>query len=752
MKIKLGRVRYRFWPWTVASGRVFNGVYAFDSETTRIDEEHPWISPAYVLGAAFDGRQGYFIPRDRAEAFFTAHSGTPIVFHNAPFDLAVLHTLAPDMDVYGKVDKDQVWDTQLLHRLYVLGTDGHPASGRGESTLEHCAEHYLGVRLAKDVVDSKGDLVRLSYSRWLNRPAEEIEQVYLKYLGEDTIATFLVYQDLRRRMTKLLEDSQRVWGFAAEEWLAEQVHRWGPQTHHIQLRAAVVLREITANGLHLDMARRAQLVQSLEAALEPRRAALRKYGYLPGRGSGKALQGILRRLERNHPEIEFPRTDTELYATSHEALQELIDVVPFVKLLMEYRETDKLLKSFVEKMNRGVLHASFNVLARTGRTTSFGEINAQNLPTDDEVRSCFVPSHGNVFIDADYKTIELATLAEACVGQFGLESKMAEAINAGKDLHTWVAARVTGKPEADVTKAERQNAKPINFGKPGGMGNRTMKAYANANYGVRLTDDEVEALSEVWFEVFPEMREYLSDATDTGLEFAKLFRLTPASHYEHTGDRRFVGHPANHGRGHRPHAILGAMCMKVLGTPDPQTQAGKPYPPGDIDYFWTRVEERINKLPKKLRQAVRDRQPSPRLRRAAFGLVGRGSVFTLTGRLRANASYCARHNTVFQGLAADGAKLALWLLWRAGYRIVNFIHDQVLVEVPADSNLRWHAERIRRLLIEGMRQVVPDVHVDVSYAATARWYKDAEAVFGGRPKKLLLWSPPTKKENQSVAG
>jgi hypothetical protein len=50
-------------------------------------------------------------------------------------------------------------------------------------------------------------------------------------------------------------------------------------------------------------------------------------------------------------------------------------------------------------------------------------------------------------------------------------------------------------------------------------------------------------------------------------------------------------------------------------------------------------------------------------------------VFALTGRLRAAATYSARHNTVFQELAADGSKLALWLLWRAGYRIVNFIHD-----------------------------------------------------------------------------
>src|SRR5207245_585572 len=99
------------------------------------------------------------------------------------------------------------------------------------------------------------------------------------------------------------------------------------------------------------------------------------------------------------------------------------------------------------------------------------------------------------------------------------------------------------------------------------------------------------------------------------------------------------------------------------------------------------------------------------------------------------------HNAVFQGLAADGAKNALWLLWRGGYRIVNFIHDQVLIEVPATSDLKHEAEKISDLMIRGMRAVVPDIEIDVSYAATDRWYKDAEAIFDETGKELLLWRP-----------
>ena len=84
----------------------------------------------------------------------------------------------------------------------------------------------------------------------------------------------------------------------------------------------------------------------------------------------------------------------------------------------------------------------------------------------------------------------------------------------------------------------------------------------------------------------------------------------------------------------------------------------------------------------------------------------------------------------------------MWELWRAGYRIVNEIHDQFLIEVPADSDLKEHAERIRKIMIEGMRMVVPDVKIDVSYAATNRWHKDAEAVYNDDQSQLLIWKPP----------
>ena len=86
--------------------------------------------------------------------------------------------------------------------------------------------------------------------------------------------------------------------------------------------------------------------------------------------------------------------------------------------------------------------------------------------------------------------------------------------------------------------------------------------------------------------------------------------------------------------------------------------------------------------------------------------------WTLTGRKRARASYCARKNFPFQGLASDGAKLAMYYLDFAGIDVVGFVHDEIISEVPihlADKLLKKQEE----IMINAMKIVVPDVKVTV---------------------------------------
>ena len=45
-------------------------------------------------------------------------------------------------------------------------------------------------------------------------------------------------------------------------------------------------------------------------------------------------------------------------------------------------------------------------------------------------------------------------------------------------------------------------------------------------------------------------------------------------------------------------------------------------------------------------------------------------------------NYTQARNTPFSGLAADGAKMALWNLTHIGFRVSAFVHDEFVIELP----------------------------------------------------------------------
>ena len=196
MDITLGNFSADFHPCAPADGQVFFDAIAIDTETTRIDNQRPWLTPSYVSARPAMASVASLSHGIACVTFLRAHWGVPLILHNAPFDLAVIHQLVPELDLYRRVELGSVWDTQLLHRLYKLASEGHTALGKGGSTLETCASEYVGAELPKDDCDSRGNLVRLSFDQYLNRPPSEIEPIYLEYVAKDTLATFLVYREL----------------------------------------------------------------------------------------------------------------------------------------------------------------------------------------------------------------------------------------------------------------------------------------------------------------------------------------------------------------------------------------------------------------------------------------------------------------------------------------------------------------------------------------------------------------------------
>ena len=79
---------------------------------------------------------------------------------------------------------------------------------------------------------------------------------------------------------------------------------------------------------------------------------------------------------------------------------------------------------------------------------------------------------------------------------------MLAAYRTGEDLHTLTAKSITGKDE--VTKAERQTAKAVNFGLLFGLGANGLQSYA-AEYGVELSQAEAQQYRRRFFETYPKL-------------------------------------------------------------------------------------------------------------------------------------------------------------------------------------------------------------------------------------------------------
>jgi DNA polymerase I-like protein with 3'-5' exonuclease and polymerase domains len=118
-------------------------------------------------------------------------------------------------------------------------------------------------------------------------------------------------------------------------------------------------------------------------------------------------------------------------------------------------------------------------------------------------------------------------------------------------------------------------------------------------------------------------------------------------------------------------------------------------------------------------------------------------------RYRGRCRFTEACNSLFQGLAADAAKAAGFLIARACYaepesplygcRIVNFIHDEFVVEVPDDERAHDAAVELGRLMEVGANHdFIPDVPCKVEPILSRRWSKSAKEV-RGPDGRLIPW-------------
>ena len=299
-------------------------------------------------------------------------------------------------------------------------------------------------------------------------------------------------------------------------------------------------------------------------------------------------------------------------------------------------------------------------------------------------------------------------------------SKLADVLEDGIDPHSYTAAMFAGdrlekfleRPDA---KQLRQQAKAINFGFPGGLGASSLVTYAKQSYGVEITPEEAKQFRDrLTEEVYPELKKYLSE------DSASVLADTLDASVQKV-------------RAAFPEEYHFAM-LKKIAEGRPIKANGTRYRQTTIDSMWNKLAG-LNKNPA-LKEAIsrRDVSETSPLRKLMFS-----SVATPTGRLRGAVSFTAARNTPFQGLAADGAKLAMWELLKAGYRTVAFVHDEFIVELARSDDVTEAAIRIQTICCQAMQSLVGDIPVKCEYALVERWYKQAEAVF--KDGRLQEWRP-----------
>ncbi len=196
------------------------------------------------------------------------------------------------------------------------------------------------------------------------------------------------------------------------------------------------------------------------------------------------------------------------YSTSAEVLERLAEEHEIARLILRYREIQKLQSTYIDGIRplvkNGFVHTTYNqTMTTTGRLSSANP-NLQNIPVRKEagreLRKLFIPREGNIFLDADYSQIELRLLAH-----FSGCEPLKRAYNEGRDIHAATASEIFGVPLGEVTPLLRRRAKAVNFG----------IIYGISPFGlakdVGCSTAEAQAFIDRYFATYPDVKEYMEE-------------------------------------------------------------------------------------------------------------------------------------------------------------------------------------------------------------------------------------------------
>ena len=222
-------------------------------------------------------------------------------------------------------------------------------------------------------------------------------------------------------------------------------------------------------------------------------------------GSPKQVGEVLAELN-----IDIGRkTSTGRVSTSKAVLEELAQQFELPRLIIDYRELDKLKSVYTDALPQqiaadGRIHCQLNqTVAATGRLSS-SDPNLQNIPIRSEmgrrIRRAFVAEKGNKIVSADYSQLELRLLAHITQ-----DPVMLEAFQKGEDIHARTARLVFGARTDEELREARRFAKIVNFA----------IAYAIEPWGlsqrVGISRQEAKKVIEDYYNTYKGVRRYMEE-------------------------------------------------------------------------------------------------------------------------------------------------------------------------------------------------------------------------------------------------
>jgi DNA adenine methylase len=699
-----------------------DGYLAFDTETTAEDDLLRVI-PTLALASVSDGASGHtLIHPDELDRFILAHRQLRWICHNAAFDFWVVaqhlqkQGTGEALAAWWEIADGRLHDSMLLDSLVGLAIDDSYPRPRD---LGIVAAEYGGLKIDKQ------DPYRLRYGEIINVDWNTVDPGFFDYVIKDAIVTHAIHAVLRRKATELIKRYER-------DIVPGAVEQFGLLTETLQVRKAIALAQITRNGMRLDrdwVQREEQAMRAHLDAAEARLAELCPNLYQCNRdGSPKRtnsgarsrsntvlisqLQTVKAQLETEGIRVWSPPSKTRPLSTRAEYWEEHREHNDFLDAWLTASEAAKLFQ-FFQHLHAEEAHPRYATMVRSGRTSA-ADPNIQQMPRKGPFRGAFVASPGTLLVATDYRFIELVTFAVTAQQRVGY-SQLGDVIRQGVDPHAHTAALLLGVPPAEFLrwgqdpekapdfKEARQRAKPVNFGVPAGLSAGALKPYAKNNYGVGMTKEEAEALRQQLIDGYSELKTWLSDdaiATLACTLDVPLPELTAAF-----ASRAIWWTPS-----------LTAIQRVLAGKPK---KDGEPYKERYVNAIWGDLA-RWNRRPE-FSQFLQAREPSAQLARR----ICQAGVATTTGRIRGSVKFTQAKNSPFQGLAADGAALALFALIRAGIRVVAFVHDEIIAEVTAENGSVAQADvkQIEHIMVREMARVCGDIVPSVKSAVMERWAK-----------------------------